>query len=398
MILRDTLRGVLRSPFVPAPPHPEVERDLARRIELRPGWATVLTGVRRCGKSTLQRQLARRAEQAFACSLEDTRLYGMGPEDFGTFLAVLEELAAPGQPVFLDEVQEVDGWQKLVRALLDRGRAVCVTGSNASLLGRELGTKLTGRHLSHEVFPFSYPEYLAFTGAEAGAASLRAWLDDGGFPSYLAGRNDLVLQELLRDVVQRDVAARHGLRGTRHAMSLLLYLFANTGQPFSFQRLTKALEVPTVGQTSRYVELLEDAYVLFSVPKHATSYRRRVVAPARYYAVDNGLRRATSAQAQPDAGRRLENAVALHLRRQGRDLAWAGETDAWECDFVTRDLAVQVCLELTPENLGRELNGAVAAARLPGRRKAVVVTLDQTDGLRRDGVDVEVVPAWRFLG
>lgn len=367
------------------------------RIALRPGWATVLTGVRRSGKSTLQAQLMRREGAGFACNLEDMRLFGLGPDDFAAFLAVVDELAGAGQPVFLDEVQEVDEWQRLVRALLDRGRAVCVTGSNASLLGRELGTKLTGRHLSFEVFPFSYPEYRAFTGTEPGATSLKTWLDDGGFPGFLAERNDLVLQELLRDVVLRDVTGRHGLRGSRHVMTLLLLLFANTGQPFSFQRLTKNLAIPTVGQTSRYVELLEDAYLLFPVPKHATSYRQRVVAPARYYAVDNGLRRANSPQLQPDLGHRLENAVALHLRRLGRDLAWAGEKDAWECDFVTHDAAIQVCLELTPQNLARELRGVVAATRLPGRRRAVVVTLDQTDHLREDGVDVEVVPAWRFL-
>lgn len=93
----------------------------------------------------------------------------------------------------------------------------------------------------------------------------------------------------------------------------------------------------------------------------------------------------------------MENANALHLRRHDRNLAWAGEKDAWECDFVTEDAAIQVCLELTPHNLARELGGVVAAARLPGRRRAVVVTLDQTDHLREDGVDVEVVPAWRFL-
>ena len=142
--------------------------------------AVILTGVRRSGKSTLQAQLMRRAENPFYCNFEDTRLFGLGPDDFPTFLSVLDELAAPDQPLFLDEVQEVEGWQRLVRTLLDRGRQVCVTGSNASLLGRELGAKLTGRHLSFEVFPFSYTEYLAFTGKDRGADSFRAYLDDGG--------------------------------------------------------------------------------------------------------------------------------------------------------------------------------------------------------------------------
>jgi hypothetical protein len=299
--------------------------------------------------------------------------------------------------VFLDEVQEVAEWQRLVRALIDRGRAVCVTGSNASLLGREIGARLTGRHLVYEVFPFSYSECLAYTGEQRGAASCRAYLDAGGFPAFLRDRNDQVLQELLRDVVQRDVAGRHGLRDTRHVMNLLLFLLANTGQPCSFQGLSKALAVPTVGQTSRYIAYLQDAYLLFAVPKFSPSFKQRVVAPAKYYAIDNGMRRANSPQGQPDLGHRLENAVALHLRRHTPHLSYGGERGLWECDFLTANEVIQVCAELTPANRERELRGLVAASRLPGKRRARVVTLDQTDRLKHDGVAIDVVPAWRWM-
>lgn len=397
MILRSTLETVLQDAFLGTAPDPEIRRELAAGITLRPSHATVLTGVRRCGKSTLLTQLMRRAKRAFYCNFEDTRLYGMGPEDFPAFLAVLDDVAGAKDAIFLDEVQEVDEWQRLLRALLDRGRTVCVTGSNASLLGRELGSKLTGRHLSFEVFPFSYDEYLEFTGDDPGAASMRAFLNDGGFPSFLSGREDIVLQSLLRDVIQRDVAARHGLRETRHAMNLALFLLANTGQPLSLQSLTRSLAVPTVGQTSRYVEHLKDAYLIVSVPKFSTSFKQRVVAPAKYYAIDNGLRRANSPHGQPDLGHRLENAVAVHLRRLTPDVFYAGERGLWECDFVTPDAAVQVCLELTSANHARELRGVVEATRLRGRRHAVIVTLDQTDRLVEDGVKVEVVPAWRWM-
>lgn len=397
MILRNTLLAVLGNPFVPPPPQKEVPRQLVGDLALRGSYTTVLTGVRRCGKSTLQAQLMRRAGKGFYCNFEDTRLFGMGPDDFPTLLSVMDELVGGDQPIFLDEVQEVEQWQRLVRTLLDRGRAVCVTGSNASLLGRELGAKLTGRHLSFEVFPFDYVEYLTFTGQDPGAASFRAFLDDGGFPVYLGERRDLVLQELLRDVVQRDVATRHGLRETRHVMNLVLFLLANTGQPFSFQSLTKNLAVPTVGQTSRYVEFLQDAYLIFAVPKFTASFKQRVIAPAKYFAIDNGLRRANSPQVQPDLGHRLENAVALHLRRQSREMTYAGQRDLWECDFMIPDAAIQVCLELTAVNRARELRGVIEAVRLRGKRRAVVVTLDQSDRLREDGVEIDVIPAWRWM-
>jgi predicted AAA+ superfamily ATPase len=92
---------------------------------------------------------------------------------------------------------------------------------------------------------------------------------------------------------------------------------------------------PSVAQTSRYVEYLEDAYVLLGLPKFSSSFKKRVVAPNKYYAVDNGLRRAVSPQFTPDLGHRLENAVFLSLRRRGRSVCYAGEKDSWECDFVT---------------------------------------------------------------
>ena len=384
-------------PVLPAPPEPEVSRSLSPAPVLRPSHATVLTGVRRCGKSTLQAQLMRQAGAAIYASFEDTRLFGLGPDDFPAFIDVVHDVAEPGAAVFLDEVQEAPEWQRLVRALLDQGRRLCVTGSNASLLGRELGARLTGRHLSFEVFPFSYVEYLAYTRQARGASSFRAFLDDGGFPAFLSLGQDVVLQTLLRDIVQRDVAARHGLRETRHAMNLVLFLLANTGQALSLQTLTKTLAVPTVGQTSRYVEHLIDAYLFFVVPRYAASAKQRVVAPPKYYAIDNGLRRANSVQAQPDVGHRLENAVALHVRRHTPELFFAGERGAWECDFITPDAAIQVCAELTPTNRRRELRGVVEGTRLRGRRRGLVITLDQFDRLVEDGVEIDVVPAWRWM-
>lgn len=374
-----------------------MSRELAARIPLYSTHALVLTGARRAGKSVLQRQLMSRRKTSFYCNLEDTRLYGFGPEDFPAFLSLLEELAPPAAPVFLDEVQEIPEWQRLVRTLLDRRRTVCVTGSNASLLGRELGSKLTGRQLSFEVLPFSYREFVAYTRRKPGLGSLTDHLDHGGFPGYLRNRNPKVLQELLRDVVQRDLALRHQVRETRHAMNLALFLLANTGLPMSLQSLTKALDVPSVLQTSRYLEYLEDAYLIFGLPKFSTSFKRRVVAPRKYFAVDNGLRRTASPQRQPDLGRRLENAVYLELRRRGGALAWAGEKDSWECDFVTDHEAIQVCAELNPETRPRELKGLANACALPGRRRPLLITLDQRDRLQEAGRVVDVVPAWDWL-
>jgi len=176
-----------------------------------------------------------------------------------------------------------------------------------------------------------------------------------------------------------------------------LFLLANTGQPLSMQSLTRSLAIPTVAQTSRYLEYLEDAYLIFSVPKFSTSFKKRVVTPNKYYAIDNGLRRANSPRLTPDVGHRLENVVFLALRRNGDDVTYAGETGAWECDFVTSTHAIQVCARLTPQNRDREIRGALRGAELRGKRQPMVLTIDQTDDIEIDGIVIEVRPVWKWM-
>lgn len=317
---------------------------------------------------------------------------------------MLEE-AHPGATVYLDEAQEVAEWQRLVRALLDGGRRVCVTGSNASLLGRELGSKLTGRHVSRAVFPFSYHEFLKFAGADAGAVSLTQFLLRGGFPGALqAGpeQDAVVLRELLRDVVQRDIVARHSLRAVRPLMTLALHLVAHPGQPLSLQSLAKGLALPSVAQTGRLVEYLQDAWLVLAVPRYSPSHRQRVTSPPKYYMVDTGLAAANSPNPTPDLGRKLENAVLLTLLRRGQTPTYAAAPHQWECDFVTPTQAIQVCSRLTPENRGRELKGLLEAAALPGAsgghsRELLLLTHDQKDRLIEQGCVINVIPAWQWL-
>lgn len=407
MLLRETLLAVLDQQTAPPSPEGEVTRHR------QPTWnrsqqqshALVLTGVRRCGKSTLQGQIRQTVKgKAVTINLEDTRLYGLGPEDFAPLITILDE-RHPEAAIYLDEVQEVPEWQRLVRALLDKGRRVCLTGSNASLLGRELGSKLTGRHLSHEVFPFSYREFLEFTAQQPGAASLQQYLERGGFAAALAAgpvHGTTLLRELLRDVVQRDIVSRHALRASRPLMTLALHLLAHTGQPLSLQALTKGLAMPSVAQTGRLVEYLQDAWLLLAVPRFSTKFKQRIISPPKYYAVDPGLAAANSPNPTPDLGRRLENVVMLHLRRLGEAPAFAAMPNDWECDFVTPTHAIQCCARLTPENRTRELRGLLQAAALPGGikgqpRELLVLTLDQEDALQEQGITIRVVPAWKWL-
>ena len=117
----------------------------------------------------------------------------------------------------------------------------------------------------------------------------------------------------------------------------------------------------------------------------------------KYYAIDNGFRRVNSPQANPDMGHRLENLVFLALRHQGLRVAYAGEKDLWECDFVTEDSAIQVCATLTPYNRSREVSGLAQACRLPGKRRTLILTLNQRDHFKEKDTAIEVRPAWDWL-
>jgi hypothetical protein len=211
----------------------------------------------------------------------------------------------------------------------------------------------------------------------------------------------VLLRELLRDVVQRDIVSRFALRDTRHLMNLALHLLAHLGQPLSLQALAKGLGIPTVTQASRYVEYLQDAWLLVAVPKFSPSFKQRVVSPPKYYAIDPGFSAANTPNPTPDLGRRLENAVLLALRRRGVSPTFAAEAHRWECDFVTPDLALQVCAELTPQNRDREIRGLLAAADLPGakarRRELLILTLNQRDALQEEDRSLKVLPAWEWL-
>src|SRR5690606_15564065 len=145
MLLKDTILQVLQEPVPPIRPVPEVKRTIAANFPDSNREAVILKGVRRSGKSTLLHQQMRQCNNALFCNFEDTRLFGFGSDDVSRFIECVQSLAPSPAALFLDEVQEVEQWERLVRALLDKGNSVWVSGSNASLLTREVGTKLTGR-------------------------------------------------------------------------------------------------------------------------------------------------------------------------------------------------------------------------------------------------------------
>lgn len=368
-------------------------------ISIPENLALIITGVRRGGKSTLLHQLLQSAGSgSYYLNFEDPRLYEFEKNDFSRLDSLLQELGC--KTLFLDEIQQVPEWERYVRHLLDNDYRVVITGSNASLLSKELGTKLTGRHLSYELFPFSYAEFLQFTQAENNEKQLLKYLKLGGFPEYLKQNRTEILKLLLEDILLRDIAVRYALRDVKSLQRLGWYLLSNVGKLFTASRLMSLVELKSKSTLLEYLDYLEDAYLCFYVPKFDYSQRKQLVNPRKIYAIDTGIVQVNSVSLSEDIGRKLENLVFLALRRKYKNICYFSQQH--ECDFVVLEndqckMLVQVCLEVNPDNQARETSGLLEAMTFFKHRHATIVTLNQNDQIESDGRTIQLVAAHQWI-
>ena len=374
-------------------------REMLSRLPDVPSHALIVSGIRRCGKNTLLAQHFRRGADFFYFNFEDLRLYDFTVKDFALLDTVIERSGS--KTLFFDEIQNVTNWELFVRQKLNAHFKVAITGSNATLLSQELGTKLTGRHITKELFPFSYREFIEFTRQDAGTDSLLDYLARGGFPEYLKTGAVEVLKFLVDDILYRDIVVRHGLRDAAGVRRLLGYVLANAGRLVSPSRLTGVAGVKSATTVLDYFSLFEAAYLVSLVPCFSYSAKAQALAPKKMYVCDTGLVHAGTVALMDDRGHLLENLVFMHFRRRGDPVFYyAGEGS--ECDFVEvvsdkPERLVQVCWELTVDNEERETGGLTAAMRFFGKKNGIIVTCGQQDRILVEDMTIDVVPAHQFL-
>lgn len=361
--------------------------------------ALIVSGVRRCGKSTLLHQLLReKYAEAFYLNFEDTRLFDFEPADFVRLDALVTEQKQ--QVLFFDEIQIVNRWETYVRQKLDEGCKVVITGSNASLLSRELGTKLTGRQITKELFPFSYTEFCQFGEAAPSAEAARSYMAKGGFPEYVKSGLEEIMHHLFEDILIRDIAVRYGVRDVRTLQRLALYLVSNTGRLITGNRLKTMFEAGSTSTIMDYLSYFEYTYLFQFVPKFSYSLRKQLINPRKVYAIDTGLINANSGSFTDDFGSLFENLVFLHLRRKYKEIYYFAEKS--ECDFVVSEKGtvrqvIQVCYDLNHDNVDRELRGLFDAISHFELKEGTLVTLDQADEIEKGGLTVHVVPAHQYF-
>lgn len=379
-----------------------MERDALRDIVCEDGFATIVTGVRRCGKSTLLNQWAEKSRaRVVSINFDDLRMSTFETSDFAVLDSVVREMGV--DTLLLDEVQDVPEWERFVTGCLDEGRRVLVTGSNAKMLSRELGTKLTGRHLNAELYPFSYAEFLRFTKAAPSPASLEKYVGIGGFPAYVRTRRREVLEALFNDIIYRDIVVRYRLRDPTPVRSLAAYLLGHVGSRVSPTRLKDVIHVNSASTLLEYFSYLEETYLVRRLPRFAQSPKAQMSYPKKIYACDTGLVTALAPMDGSNKGHKLENLVYLKLvRDEGRLSYFADDAGGTECDFIqeARDgtvRIVQVAWTLNADNEKREIQGAVRAMDRFGIDRSVLVTHSQSDLVNVGGRTIKVVPSHEYL-
>lgn len=387
--------------------------------------ANCIIGVRRCGKTSLMQntiiQLREKSkpENAIYINLEDDRLYPLQLSDLNDFIESYYELYPKNRNhkvhFFIDEIQLVEGWEKLVRRLLDTENCnLIISGSSAKLLSKEIHTSLRGRSISREVYPLSFLEYLQFTNVDSKTKStknisfikhaLQDYLFKGGFPELISFEEEEArnfLQEYKDLIIFRDLIERYSIREVAPLRYLINYLFKNRSTLVSINRLHNDLKSQGISLSKTtlydYMAYLQDCYAIQSVPMFSQSIKEQNRNPQKIYAIDNGF--GLTASINKEYGKNFENTVFLHLKLMHHCDVFYYKGNQ-EVDFYLPDkkLLVNVSYDISDvKTFEREIKGLQEAMTELKLTNAYLITDNKKETIVVKKQTIHIVPLWEWL-
>lgn len=400
-----------------------VTREEEKEINLNSPLAQVVIGVRRSGKSTLCSKVMLESGLPFGyINFDDDRLGKLTVDTFDTLLRALYQLNGEFNHLFLDEVQNIEGWELFVNRMLRQGMRMVITGSNANLLSGELATHLTGRYHQIELMPFSFQEYCQSKEVNTSSYTTKAialrdkalndYLFAGGFPELLslseAEQGDYV-RSLVRTIVEKDIAKRYKLRYAQTLMDVANQVLDEFSQEHSFSTVQKKHNLKSPNTAKKYLQYLQNAYLVLALPRFSlkSSERRSV---HKYYAIDPAMiAKRDEALLTDSLGLRLENVVAVELRRRAaidEQIYYFRKVREYEVDFVrVKGTQVQELIQVTydftqprTKLYNREVGNLVKASNILYCDNLTLVMMygDQRE-IVADGKTIRCVPAAEWL-
>lgn len=393
-----------------------------------------VTGVRRCGKSSLMKLAANKLVEAGVpvsnilwINFDDERLDGITALDLDDILNAYREMypdiALKDIHIFLDEVQYVDKWELFVmRVYKTYCKNIYVSGSNSKMLSAQISTALRGWPLEFIEYPLSFKEYLFFkkieidTFSESGRAvlydSIKKYISSSAFPEIvLMNEPSLQLRKVqgyFNAMMMRDLAEYHSLSQVEMFRYTLKRIMADLSKPMSINKIYN--DIKSQGKKvdkNKLYEFTETAcniFMFFRVNRWSKSLIEENNRLPKYYVIDNGMRNAVIMPQSHDNGKLLENAVFLQLKRISNDwhkIYYFSEDN--ECDFVVQEndvitQLIQVCWDLSDENtLKRELRGLVTASKVTKCKKCTIINIDEDKDIEIENIRIRVIPAWKWF-
>lgn len=392
-------------------------RQEERFIDIKSTQAQVVIGVRRSGKSTLCYQALKSLGVKFAyADFDDERLIDLKANQLNDVLEILYKIYGDFHYLFIDEIQNVDGWHLFVNRLLRKKMHVIITGSNAKLLSGELATHLSGRNKEIPLFPFSFMEFCIMkevdtnrhtTKAEAfRRAAFDEYLKQGGFPELLAiDDNKSYVSYLVENILVRDIEQRYKI-AYKAAFKQLSYHLLNVSPTIVVSTdLANMFHFKSEHTAKNYVNYLKQAYILIGIPKYSQKSKQRTV-QEKVYAVDVAMMdQRENAFAGENLGHRLETIVAIHLIRkcktEGLDVYYLNDRSG-ECDFIVCKgnkimQAIQVSYDISAEKTRkREINGLLLAARQTKCGNLLLLTDHESEDIEQNGCRIKVQPVYEW--
>ena len=402
-----------------------IERESLKEVRkfIKLKHIIVITGHRRAGKSVFLSQIINNfygGDNVYYLNLDDERLIGLHTDDLNTVMELFHQLFGAKKVIFLDEIQNLEGWERFVSRLLNQGYKIYITGSNANLLSSELASFLTGRYLEIKIFPFSFREFLHFknipiekiereksyyiTEIKATIKNLlNEYLKWGGFPEMVKYNEPAILRTLFFDVITKDVVNRYNINEPKTLKEIAHYLLSNIANEFSYNRIKNTYSIGSVHTVKTYLDYLTSTYMVFEVPKFSHAVREIHTRSKKIYAIDNGFFSSAGFTTTHNSGRLLENLVFIELKRRGKEVYYYKDARNREVDFVIKENnriteAIQVCYNISNEKVRkREISSLLAGMKNLGLKKGLILTMDTEEKISVEGYQVEFYPVWRWL-
>ncbi len=398
-----------------------IDREIDLSPYMKSRQIVVISGIRRCGKSSLlyiiREKLNRPTGNCLYFNFDDERIASFEREDFNRLYQLHLELFQPESPsdvvFFFDEIQNTKGWEQFLSRMYERNIKIYITGSNATLLSSEIATSLTGRNLVVHLYPFSFKEYLRFmktdydlnmltTGKKAEIKScFNEYIAFGGFPLVALEKDLNLIKAYYQDILYRDIIARYKISHTEELKQLSIYLMSNAGKLFSYKTLLKITGIKSLSTVKNYLEYFKSSYLLYYLKKYDYSVKKQIMNPQKVYSSDIAFCSQIGFRFSNDYGRMLENIVFLELKRRRSGIFYHKER--YECDFVCQyqseiSDAIQVSMDLShPETEKREKKGLIEAMKKYKLSEGLILTDHTTDEETNDRLRIIIRPLWKWL-